>query len=108
MGTSLPAPLKKGAANLQRGFEAVGGNLTLSPDALRFEPHRFNLQSDSVFVNLQTIAAVQPAWARFLGLLPISNNAFVVTLKDGTTLRFVVRGRDRWMEALRTATEAIA
>jgi hypothetical protein len=42
----------------------------------------------------------------FFGLLPISNNAFIVTLADETSHRFIVRGRDEWMAAIAAAIEA--
>jgi hypothetical protein len=107
MNESSTTPLKKSAANLQRGFEAVGGKLTLTPDALRFESHMINIQRSSTEIELQAIAAVQPGWAMFFGFLPISNNAFVVTLKDGASYRFIVRGRDGWMDAVIAAIEAL-
>jgi hypothetical protein len=99
------SPLKKSAANLQRGFESVGGKLTLTPSALRFESHILNIQRGSTEIDLQRIVTIQPTKAMFFGLLPISNNAFVVTLADQTSYRFVVRGRDEWMEAIAAAIE---
>ena len=99
--------LKRSAANLQRGFEAVGGKLTLTPRALRFESHALNLQRGSAEIDLQSIEAIQPAKAKFFGLLPVSNNAFVVTLTDESTYRFIVRGRDKWMEAIADAIDAL-
>ena len=99
-------PLKKTAANLQRGFESVGGTLTLTSGALRFESHPLNLQRGSTEVDLQRIVTIKPAKAMFFGLLPISDTAFVVTLADETEYRFIVRGRDEWMKAIAGAIEA--
>lgn len=107
MNENLTTPLKKSMANLQRGFESVGGKLTLTPGELRFESHLLNVQRGSTVIDLQTVAAVQPGWAKFFGILPISNNAFVVTLIDGTSHRFIVRGRDGWMDAVRAAMRAL-
>jgi len=107
MNENSNSPLKKSAANLQRGFEAVGGKLTLTPGALRFESHLLNVQRGSTEIDLQTITGVQPCWAMFFGFVPISNNAFVVTLKDGTTHRFIVPGRDGWVDAIVAAMEAL-
>jgi hypothetical protein len=106
MTENSQSPLKKSAANLQRGFEAVGGKLILTASALRFDSHLLNIQRGSTEVDLRRIVAIRPAKAMFFGLLPISDNAFVVTLADETTYRFIVRGRDEWMKAIADAIEA--
>lgn len=99
-------PLKRSAANLQRGFEAVGGKLILTADALRFESHVLNIQRGSTEIDLRSIVSIKPAKAKFFGILPISDNAFVVTLSDATEHRFIVRGREGWMKAIADAIEA--
>ena len=106
MDEVLQNPLKKSAANLQRGPESVGGKLTLTPSVLRFESHALNLQRGTTEVDLRSIIAIRPARSMFFGLLPILNNAFDVTLKDESSYRFIVRGRDGWMEAIAAAIEA--
>ena len=106
MTEDLQLPLKESAANLQRGFEAVGGKLTLTPRTLRFESHLLNLQRGSTEIDLRSIIAIKPAKAKFFGILPISDNAFVVTLADETQHRFIVRGRDEWMKAIAGAINA--
>ena len=106
MTEDIRVPLKKGAANLQRGFEAVGGKLTLTPSALRFESHVLNLQRASTEIDLRNIITIKPAKAKFFGILPISDNAFVVTLADETQHRFIVRGRDEWMKGIADAINA--
>jgi len=106
MNEQSQVPLKKSAANMQRGFEAVGGKLTLTPSALRFDSHVLNIQRGSTEIDLRRIVSFKPAKAKFFGLLPISDNAFVVTLADETEHRFIVRGREDWMKAIADAIEA--
>jgi hypothetical protein len=106
MTEDVQTPLKKSAANLQRGFEAVGGKLTLTPSTLRFDSHSLNIQRGSTEIDLWRIVTIKHAKAMFFGILPISDNAFVVTLADETQHRFIVRGRDEWMKAIADAINA--
>lgn len=64
--------LQQAPANLQRGLETVGGRLILTADALHFQPHAFNIQTQSLTIMLLQIASLQLCWTRLLGLLPLA------------------------------------
>jgi hypothetical protein len=89
-----------GLANHWKGLEAVGGKLFLSVQAgaarLRFRSHALNVQTHDESWPLADVVDVEGA--RSLGIVP---NALVVTLRDGRRERFVVSGRQRWIDALR-------
>jgi hypothetical protein len=92
--------LVEGPANLQRGWEAVGGWLALSPGWLVFTAHRINWQADPERIPVNTIRRARPCWTRLLGLIPVCPNSFAVEAAGGV-YRFAVRGRRRWVSALR-------
>jgi hypothetical protein len=84
-------------ANHFKGFEAVGGKLHLTRQRLRFRSHALNVQTHDESYPLESIARVEPA--RTLGIIP---NAILVHLHDGRRERFVVMGRTRWVDAIRS------
>jgi len=93
--------LRTGPANLQRGIESVGGTLSLSSSVLRFKPHLINANRETVEINVDTIVNVQPVRTRFLGRVPLFDNAFIAVLADRRKYRFTVRNRDKWVDAIR-------
>lgn len=92
--------LREGAANLQRGAEAVGGRLWLTDRRLIFEAHAFNLQAGALALERAAIQAVVPGWSLLFGLLPLWPNALLLTTVDGHTHRFTVFGNRAWAAAL--------
>lgn len=62
--------VKQGGANHQRGMETVGGMLYLTTERLVFESHAFNFQTGSTIIDLRDVARVEPAWTKFLNLIP--------------------------------------
>ena len=58
MEASTDREVLKGSANLQRGSETVGGQLTLTKDQLVFEPHRLNIQQGLEKIDLSHISQV--------------------------------------------------
>lgn len=92
--------VKDGKANLQRGIETVGGQLTLTDRRLVFESHAFNVQTGTTVVPLGDIAKLDLVWTRFLGLVPIAPNSLAVTTTAGVEHRFVLFGRDQWKAAI--------
>ena len=88
--------VKEGAANLQKGIEAVGGRLYLTNQRLVFEAHRLNVQGGTTEVDLASIESSRPCWTRFLGLIPLFPNSLAVFTKQGRELRFVLYGRHAW------------
>lgn len=99
--------LRQAPANLQRGMEAVGGRLILTADALLFQPHAFNVQTQSLSVPLGQIAAMQPCWTRLFGLLPIAPTSLSVRLSDGSEHRFVIGKREQWMVDIALARDRL-
>ncbi|PKV14326.1 hypothetical protein CVO74_01930 [Xanthomonas prunicola] len=99
--------LRQAPANLQRGMEAVGGRLILTTDALLFQPHAFNVQTQSLSVPFRQIVAVQPCWTRLFGLLPIAPTSLAVRLSDGNEHRFVIGKRDQWMADIASARDRV-
>jgi hypothetical protein len=92
--------VKSGPANLQRGWETVGGKLHLTTTRLVFESHRFNVQTGATIVQRSDIAAVEKAWTKFLNLIPMMPNSIAVKTNAGVEQRYVVWGRDAWIDAI--------
>ncbi|PPU39359.1 hypothetical protein XaplCFBP3123_14070 [Xanthomonas arboricola pv. populi] len=99
--------LRQAPANLQRGLEAVGGQLILTADALHFQPHPYNIQTRSLSVHLTQIATMQLRWTRLFGLLPVAPTSLAVQLHQGGEHRFVIGKRDQWMAAIASARDAL-
>ena len=93
-------PVKDGAANLQRGLETVGGWLYLTSQRLIFEPHAVNFQIAVAVVPRASITGARKCWTRFLNLIPLFPNSVAVTTADGTEYRFVLFGRQEWIDAI--------
>lgn len=91
---------KTGFANLQRGWEAVGGRLALTDRRLIFESHPFNIQSGKTVIPLPTIADVKECWTKLLNLFPLVPNSIAVTTKDGHEYHIVVYSRKDWIDAI--------
>lgn len=92
--------LRKGAANLQRGAETVGGTLFLTDQRLVFQSHAFNIQTGPTEIPLPEIVGTRRCWTRFLGLVPIMPNSLAVTTTRGAEYRFVLSGRGEWEAAI--------
>ena len=95
--------IRDGAANLQRGWEAVGGRLFLTSNRLVFSSHAFNVQSGRTEIPLSDIRQVEPCWTRFLGFVPVAPNSLSVRTPQGEH-RFVLNGRSDWAAAITSAT----
>lgn len=94
--------VKEGKANLQRGFETVGGQLYLSNQRLIFEAHSFNIQTGSSVISLKNVTDVVTCWTKFLNLFPLMPNSIKVITKAGEEYRFVVFGRDEWLRSIKS------
>ena len=92
--------VEEGFANLQRGWETVGGRLYLTNQRLIFESHPFNIQRGTTIIPLPNISVVREAWTKFLNQIPIANNSIAVTTNEGREYRIVVWGRRDWIEAI--------
>jgi hypothetical protein len=92
--------IKDGRANLQRGWEAVGGRLYLTNRRLIFEPHAFNVQREVAEIPLERVVGVRKCWTKFLNILPVFPNSIAVSTTDGTEYRLVVFGRQGWINAI--------
>jgi len=97
--------IREGGANLQRGWEAVGGRLFLTNTRLAFASHAFNVQTGPTEIPLAAIRQVTPCWTKVLGFLPIAPNSVSVSTDQGE-LRFVVHGRSEWAAAIQLARAA--
>lgn len=87
--------LREGAANLFRGYEAVGGRLFLTTARLHFQSHDFNVQTGALTLPLAAICAARPAWTQLLGV-PLVPNGLWVETRSGEVYRFVVFARKAW------------
>lgn len=85
----------EGPANHFKRIEGVGGKLFLTDTRLRFVSHTLNVQTHDESWPLDTIAEVEAM--RTLKIIP---NGLLVTLKDGTTERFVVWQHQQWADAI--------
>ncbi len=92
--------IKQGAANLQKGLEAVGGKLYLTNQRLVFEAHRMNIQGGNTEINLSDIQSSKNCWTKFLGFIPLVPTSFAVYTKTGAEYCFVVWGRRAWRAAI--------
>jgi hypothetical protein len=84
-------------ANLFRGWEGVGGVLYITDRRIRFESHRWNGRTGPTEIPLDVVTAVRPA--NNLGLIP---NGMLVETEEGKSYRFVVWGRRRLIDLIRT------
>ncbi len=92
--------IKKGAANLQKGLETVGGKLYLTDQRLVFEAHKINIQGGNTEINLSDIQSSEKCWTKFLGFIPLMPNSLAVHTKTGKEYRFVLFGRGAWAAAI--------
>jgi hypothetical protein len=83
--------IHSGKANHFKNIEAVGGNLYLFADKLRFKSHSINIQNHELIINLNQIKEV--SFFNSLGLVP---NGLAIKTIDGKTEKFVVNGRKVW------------
>ena len=93
--------VKESAANHQRGIETVGGRLFLTTQRLVFESHDWNVQTGTTIIPLLEIIRVEPAWTKFLNLIPLMPNSIKVATRGGQEHSFVVFGRGEWMRAIK-------
>ena len=106
--TYLPGEdaVKEGGANLQRGIEAVGGTLTLTDQRLIFEPHDVNVQKQPLAINLADVVHVRKCWTKLFNLIPLVPNSIAVETTDGQEHRFVLFGRQKWINAIEQQRES--
>jgi hypothetical protein len=90
-----------GPANLQRGWEAAGGWLALSPDWFCFTPHRVNWRVGRLLIPTSAVLRAWPCWTWVFGVLPVWPNSVAVETAGGRVYRFVVADRHTWVAALR-------
>ena len=86
---SIGKELIKVNANLFRGFEAVGGKLTVTNKRLIFNSHSFNIQSGTTEILFKDIADVQYANTAF-----ILHTKLIIRLKNKMEYSFVLNKRD--------------
>ena len=83
-------------ANYQQGWQAVGGQLYLTKQALVFIPHRFNIRAKKIEIPLEEIRSAERKPAKWLGVLPILFNSFVVN----DEYYFSLYNPGRWLKIL--------
>lgn len=93
--TGVDRIVKEGPANYFKGLSNIGGKLTLTDNQLIFKPGRLNFRRSIESIVLKEIVAVERR--NTLGVVP---NGFGVVLRDGKSHRFVVYGREDWINAV--------
>ncbi|MFC4411618.1 GRAM domain-containing protein [Chungangia koreensis] len=83
------------SANLKKGIETVGGKLKITDDEIIFTPHKLNVQSAPVTINIGEINRIEKRNNLF-----IVPNGMSVIVKDGTEYKFVVNKRDKLVDHL--------
>jgi hypothetical protein len=95
--------VREGPANLWRGIESVGGWLWLTDRRLVFRSHAIALRSGETVWPISEIAKAEPAMSMWI--IP---NGLRLTLRDGSTAKLVVTGRQEWAIAIDAARDAAA
>ncbi len=93
--TGMDASVKSGPANYFKGLSNIGGTLTLTNSQMIFKPGRLNFRRSVEAIAVKDIVAVERR--NTLGVIP---NGFGVVLRDGKVHRFVVYGREDWINAV--------
>ncbi len=91
---------KQGGANLQRGWETVGGHLYLTNKRLIFESHSVNIQTGTSITSLTDIVSVTKCWTKFLNKYPLLPNSIRIETKAGNEYKFVCYNREKWISAI--------
>jgi hypothetical protein len=88
-------------ANLWRGWEAVGGKLTITNQRVIFLPHTLNFHKSAVEIELDSIAAVGPIRHQ-RGLLRARVARVKLRTKPGDEYEFVVEDGEGLVGAIFT------
>jgi|TARA_B110001454_G_C12645427_1_gene403065 hypothetical protein len=88
--------IKKGAANLKKGIETVGGYLYLTSQRLIFEAHAVNFRGGNTIIDLSNIDSTEKCWTKFLNLIPLMPNSLAINSKTGEEYKFVLFRRNAW------------
>lgn len=96
--------IREGAANIQRGIEAVGGRLYLTNQRLVFESHAFAIQTGVTEIELVDVRGTRPCWTKLLGV-PLFPNSLAVTSNE-VEHKFVLAGRGAWADAIHNASNS--
>ena len=78
------------AANLIRGIESVGGKMKITDSEIIFTPHKINVQSNPLTINISNIKEVGKRNTLF-----IVPNGLSVVEKSGEEYKFVVNNRQK-------------
>jgi hypothetical protein len=87
--------VKEGLANYLKGLSNIGGRLMLTDSQLIFKAGRLNFRRSDEFIPVKEIVAVERR--NTLGVVP---NGFGVIMRDGNSHRFLVYGREGWINAV--------
>ncbi|BDH63021.1 hypothetical protein MTP04_31510 [Lysinibacillus sp. PLM2] len=87
--------VEKTPANLFKGVQAVGGQLTITDKRLIFKAHKLNIQGGTTEILISDIDSVDKA-----STMKIIPNRMIVKTKDGKVFKFVVYKRDKLVNLL--------
>lgn len=90
--------LYSAGANHFMGIEGVGGYLVLTPDALLFKSHKFNIQNHTLEIPLEQ--CVNVTIVDYCYVIPTGIN---VETENGKNERFAVANRKAWIEKIQNA-----
>jgi hypothetical protein len=97
--------IKKGTANRWKGHEAIKGKLYLTRSRMIHIASALHFRTGETEMPLEEIKSVKIDDSMLLKL-PIPN-ALTVTMKDGTSYKFVVNRRKDWKKKVDTALASI-
>ena len=83
------------AANMIKGFESVGGRLTITDKEVIFKSHKLNIQKGTVTIAMLDI--LQVGKRNTLFLVP---NGVKIGVKSGEEYKFVVNHRSKLIDYL--------
>ena len=97
---------KDGLANLQKGWETVGGKLYLTDQRLIFEAHKFNVQGGTTEIDMSDVVTVDKCWTKFLNKIPLAPNSLAVRTNAGDDYKFVLNRRTVWATEIQNVMAA--
>ena len=92
--------LKSLTVTLQKGVVHADGELVITEDSFHFTPYNQSFAPGPYKFPKADIASVEGTTARGGGLIPLSQEAVRITLKDGQCFEFILADPNKLIEVL--------